>query len=167
MKINLTSQILKCQTNARHREILMLKAEDRLIYLVTATARLLTNHLRDRLRAAGVEITSSQVAMMFLLDKSRGLSMTDISRAVVADNAAVTRLVDRLERAGLVERTADPGDRRVSIIVLTDRGRRETKAAAKVVRALNREIKASLTAEELEVFIEAMIGLAARLQGGD
>ncbi|MBU0514459.1 MAG: MarR family transcriptional regulator [Proteobacteria bacterium] len=145
----------------------MIEAEDRLIYLVTSTARLLTNHLRDRLRAAGVEITSSQVAMMFLLDKSRGLSMTEISRAVVADNAAVTRLVDRLEKAGLVRRTADPGDRRVSMIVLTDRGRRETEAAAKVVRSLNREIRESMTTAELEVFAGTMIGLAARLRGGD
>jgi DNA-binding MarR family transcriptional regulator len=150
-----------------HRESLVFKAEDRLIYLVSATSRLLTNHLRDRLRAAGVEITSSQVTMMFLLEKNQGLTMTEISRAVVADNAAVTRLVDRLEKAGLVERTADPADRRVSKIVLTDQGRRATKAAGRVARALNREIKASLTAEELEVFIKAMIGLAERFGPGD
>ncbi len=145
----------------------MIEAQDRLIYLLTATARLVTNHLRDRLRAAGVAITPSQVALMFLLEKSRGLTMTEISRAVVADNAAVTRLVDRLEQAGLVRRTADPGDRRVSLIVLTDQGRRETRAAAKVARSLNREIKEGMTASQLETFTGTMIGLAARLRGGD
>jgi MarR family transcriptional regulator for hemolysin len=145
----------------------MLEAENRLIYLLTAAARLVTNHLRDRLRGAGVEITPSQVALMFLLEQSQGLTMTEISRAVVADNAAVTRLVDRLEGAGLVARTADPGDRRVSLIVLTDQGRRETRAAAQVARSLNQEIKEALTPGELKVFTQTLIGLAARLRQGD
>ncbi len=145
----------------------MIEAENRLIYLVTATARLVTNHLRDRLRASGVEITPSQVTMMFLLDQSQGLTMTEISRAVVADNAAVTRLVDRLEKAGLVARTADPSDRRVSLIVLTDRGRRETRAAARVAGSLNREIRDAMTPHELEIFTGTLIGLAARLRRGD
>jgi len=145
----------------------MIEAENRLIYLVTSTARLLANRLRDRLRAAGMEITPSQVTMMFLLEKSQGLTMTEISRAVVADNAAVTRLVDRLEGAGLVKRTADPADRRVSMIVLTDRGRRETKAAAKVVKAVNQELWKGMTSAELEVFAGSIIGLAARLRDGD
>lgn len=144
----------------------MFKPEDRLIYLIASTARMLTNHMRDRLHQAGVDITSSQAGIMFLLEKGQGLSMTELSQALVADNSAITRLVDRLERAGLVNRTASPDDRRVSVIVLTDKGREETKAAKKVVRSLNEEIKDSMTPGELDVFKRTMMGLADRFQRG-
>lgn len=40
------------------------------------------------------------------------------------------RLVDEIEREGLVERVPDPADRRASFAVITDRGRRALRAAA-------------------------------------
>jgi DNA-binding MarR family transcriptional regulator len=39
-------------------------------------------------------------------------------------SGGMTNRLDRLERAGLVERRADPGDRRAKLIVLTDAGKR-------------------------------------------
>ncbi|PZF90645.1 MarR family winged helix-turn-helix transcriptional regulator [Micromonospora deserti] len=60
-----------------------------------------------------------------------GLSMGAISREQVLTTGGVTRLVDRMEAAGLVERTEDPGDRRGRLVRLTPLGE-ET-----VVRASN------------------------------
>jgi DNA-binding MarR family transcriptional regulator len=51
-------------------------------------------------------------------------SMRHLAQCLQVDPSAITGLVDRLESKGLVERRADPEDRRVKAIVLTPRGRR-------------------------------------------
>jgi DNA-binding MarR family transcriptional regulator len=49
-------------------------------------------------------------------------SVTDLARAAELNPGAMTRLLDRLEAKGLVERVADPEDRRALHIHLTDAG---------------------------------------------
>jgi DNA-binding MarR family transcriptional regulator len=52
----------------------------------------------------------------------RGLSQAQISEMMLVNRANITTLIDRMEKAGLVERTAAPADRRYNIIKLTDFG---------------------------------------------
>ena len=53
----------------------------------------------------------------------RPLSMGELADRLFCDASNVTGIVDRLEARGLVERQADPDDRRVRRLVLTDAGR--------------------------------------------
>ncbi len=50
------------------------------------------------------------------------LRMHELARAVVLSRSGLTRLVDRLEKAGLLRREPDPEDGRGSFAVLTDEG---------------------------------------------
>jgi DNA-binding MarR family transcriptional regulator len=50
------------------------------------------------------------------------LTMSDLGRAVVISKSGLTGLVDRMQRAGLVERSGDPDDRRVVHVTLTPAG---------------------------------------------
>ncbi len=50
------------------------------------------------------------------------MSMREIGDRLSCDASFVTGMVDRLEEEGLLERRADPGDRRVTLIALTDKG---------------------------------------------
>ncbi len=56
------------------------------------------------------------------LDEPRPMGY--IADVLACDNSQMTWITDRLEEKGLVERTADPSDRRVKLLVLTDEGRR-------------------------------------------
>ncbi|MCU1459778.1 MAG: MarR family transcriptional regulator [Actinomycetia bacterium] len=58
--------------------------------------------------------------------------MQDLADGVLFSPSGLTRLVDRMERAGLVTRTPYPGDRRGAYAVLTDAGRARLKATAGV-----------------------------------
>jgi DNA-binding MarR family transcriptional regulator len=69
---------------------------------------------------------------------SPGLSMGAISREQVLTSGGVTRLVDRMQAAGLVERAEDPGDRRGRLVRLTALGE-ETAVRAARVHAVNIE----------------------------
>jgi DNA-binding MarR family transcriptional regulator len=50
------------------------------------------------------------------------LTMRDLGRAVVISKSGLTGLVDRMERAGLVERAGDRDDRRVVHVTITAAG---------------------------------------------
>jgi DNA-binding MarR family transcriptional regulator len=50
------------------------------------------------------------------------LTMRELGRAVVISKSGLTGLVDRMQRAGLVERSGDPDDRRVVHVTLTPAG---------------------------------------------
>ena len=50
--------------------------------------------------------------------------MREVARFLACDNSNLTGIIDRLEQRDLVRRTADPKDRRVKLLVLTDEGRR-------------------------------------------
>ena len=61
-----------------------------------------------------------------------GLSMGVIGREQVLTTGGVTRLIDRMEAAGLVERTEDPDDRRGRLVRLTPQGEDVAVRASRV-----------------------------------
>ena len=52
-----------------------------------------------------------------------GLTMSELSRRLLVSNGAITGLVDKLMKAGMVIRRGDPSDRRSVIVRLTPKGR--------------------------------------------
>jgi DNA-binding MarR family transcriptional regulator len=63
------------------------------------------------------------------------LRVGDLARALRLSVGGTSKLVDRIERAGLIAREADPGDRRASRLTLTRAGRRKLGAAVKTHEA--------------------------------
>ena len=60
------------------------------------------------------------------------LRMTELAGAVLLSKSGLTRLVDRMNAHGLVERCPDPGDRRGTFVQLTPAGLERLRAAAPV-----------------------------------
>jgi MarR family 2-MHQ and catechol resistance regulon transcriptional repressor len=56
------------------------------------------------------------------------LRMTDLSTQTGITTSGITRVIDRLDKDGLVRRAACPTDRRSSYAVITDRGRKRLEA---------------------------------------
>jgi DNA-binding MarR family transcriptional regulator len=84
-----------------------------------------------------------------------GLSMGAIGREQVLTTGGVTRLVDRMEAAGLVERAEDPDDRRGRMVRLTPQGEQVAVRAAQVhVENIRRYFLEPLPAAHRERFIE-------------
>jgi len=63
-------------------------------------------------RAASVGVTGAQWKVLFKLTLKPGLRQTDLADMLDLEPISLTRLIDRLQEAGLVERSADPADRR-------------------------------------------------------
>lgn len=81
----------------------------------------------------------------------RQLRMTELAEAVLLSRSGVTRLVDRLERAGLVCRERADGDGRGVVAVLTDRGLDRLRSAADThLSGISRHFVSLLGSAELD-----------------
>ncbi|SAL52260.1 MarR family transcriptional regulator [Caballeronia terrestris] len=71
---------------------------------------------------AELGITSTQASIVFMLASGQGLTAADLAREYGIDASAVTRLIDRLEKRGLLSRVRSEEDRRVVRLALTPEG---------------------------------------------
>jgi DNA-binding MarR family transcriptional regulator len=72
--------------------------------------------------------------------------MQELGDRVTISRSRVSRVVDELERAGYVERIADPADRRASFAAITPEGRTALRRAAPIyLAAVEREFLAHLS----------------------
>ena len=82
-----------------------------LLFLLHDLARQLRVEADCRARSQGM--TRAQWTILLWLDRQPGLSQKELADLLEVEPITVARLVDRLEARGLVERRADPGDRRI------------------------------------------------------
>lgn len=85
--------------------------EEDLLLLLHDVARLTRIETDRRARQHGM--TRAQWVMLLKLARHPGLSQKDLAEILEVEPMSVARLTDRLESRGLVERRADPGDRRI------------------------------------------------------
>lgn len=63
-------------------------------------------------KAVGLGVTRAQWKVLFRLTRQPGLRQVELADLLDIEPITLCRIVDRLEEAGLVERTSDPSDRR-------------------------------------------------------
>lgn len=81
------------------------------LILLYDVARLIRTRFDQRARAYGM--TRAQWVILARLERQPGISQNEMAAICEVEPITVGRLVDRLERHGLVERRADPTDRRI------------------------------------------------------
>nr|WP_284287979.1 MarR family transcriptional regulator [Angustibacter aerolatus] len=92
----------------------------------------------------------------------RRLRMTDLAEAVLLSRSGLTRLVDRMTRAGYVRREPSPNDARGVYAVLTDAGHARLRRAAPThLRGVTTYVLDQATPEELEALGTACSKAAA------
>ena len=92
---------------------------------------------------------------------------SDLADQIGLSRSATTRLVDRLEGSGLVERRACASDRRGSFVMLTPRGEEVFREAGRVhLRGIDEHVGSHLTNDELAQ-LSALLGKLADRVGGD
>ena len=131
--------------------------DDRLLFMLSKATHKLTNYLKIQFIEAGVHMSPGQMGILMLLRQKDLRPMNELGKILDIDNSAITRLVDRLEKSGLVLRQANPKDRRQYLIGMTDKGLQQTLKAKKISKAANDKIRDGFTDNEIEVFKRMMV----------
>ena len=129
-----------------------------LLVLLHDVARL--SRIEADKRARQYDLTRAQWVMLLKLARHPGLSQKDLAEILEVEPMTVARLTDRLERRGLVERRADPRDRRIWRLHLTE----EAAPMLGIVKAQRREV-AEMVMKDLDPpLVETMMEGLARMK---
>ena len=136
---------------------------DDLGFLLAKAAQRWNELLAQRFAAAGwADVRPSYGSVLVPLFEEDGLRMGELARRARLSKQAMTELVRRLERDGLVERRPDPSDGRASVIFLTERSRAFEPVVAETLAELDRLVRLRLDAgrvEELSASLRALLDL--------
>jgi DNA-binding MarR family transcriptional regulator len=120
----------------------------------------LARGLRRESHALGV--TGGQVSLLIQIHKHRGIGVRDLAALERMSPAAMSGYVDRLERAGLVQRTPNPDDRRRQGLSVTTEGERVLRSVKSRRTAWLAARLEHLTPEELQA-VDAAVEPLLRL----
>jgi MarR family transcriptional regulator for hemolysin len=98
-----------------------MSAEREIAFVIKDVARMLGTYADQRARQFG--ISRAQGAELVRLDRSEGLKQSELAEIHDLQPITLTRLLDRLAGNGLIERRADPNDRRANRLYLTPAAR--------------------------------------------
>ena len=96
---------------------------------LTAHKALETILSRELESACGLPLTWFDALAQLRMAPAQRLTMTQLASALLFSKSGLTRLIDRMEEAGLVKRLARPGDRRSLHIALADAGEKKYRQA--------------------------------------
>jgi len=102
-------------------------------------------------RAAALGVTRAQWKVLFRLTREPGLRQVELADKLDVEPITLSRIIDRLAEAGLVERTPDPADRRAWRLQVTETAQPLIKKLRKLAEGLVDDAFKGLSSDELEV----------------
>ena len=116
----------------------------------------LARRLQKNFKQAGIEITIEQWSVLYHLWKEDGQSQQQLCSATFRDKPSITRLVDNLEKLGLVKRTANKNDRRINKICLTPEAQNLQVQTMEVANQTLNEALVGVTNGQVEIAKEVL-----------
>jgi DNA-binding MarR family transcriptional regulator len=139
-----------CQTSEDERIVVW-------TMLLEAHATLVDILESELAEVGGLPLTWYDVLVQLEMSEAGRLTMKELSRSVLLSKSGITRLIDRMENAGLIRREACPSDRRVVYARVTPKGKRMFGAAAPVhLRGVHEHFSRHLTADETRAMKSAL-----------
>ena len=119
--------------------------------LVEAHAAAVESVEADLVRDTGLPLSWHEVLVRLSRAEEGSMRMQELARAVLLSKSGLTRLADRMEAAGLIERTACDSDRRGTWAVVTPKGRRAlAEATPSFLAAVDRHFAGHLSDREID-----------------
>ena len=119
------------------------------------------------LRMAQHGLTDAQWKPLWMLKTGRAATAIELAREMMTDAGAITRMLDRLEAKGLLERVRSETDRRVVDLRLTAAGEAAVENVPHVLASVNNDFLRGFNKQEfqqLRGFIERMTANGQALQ---
>ena len=133
---------------------------------IVLTGSLLNKEGTRFFRPFGITEAQFNVLMILKHHSEQGrINQTSLGNMMLVNRSNVTGLVDRMEKAGLVRRVADPQDRRVNLVEMTEHGANVFEPAGKAYFARIEQLMQGMTAEECALLSKTLEKIRARLNG--
>ena len=124
-------------------------------YLISRVKSTMSNMITQR-TVAELGVTSQQASILFMVATGKCLLAAELAREYGIDASAVTRLVDRLEKRGLLQRVRSSEDRRAVRLALTPEGLAIAARMPAIFRSITEHLSTGFTPEEVG-FLKSML----------
>ncbi|MGI6727929.1 MAG: MarR family winged helix-turn-helix transcriptional regulator [Anaerovoracaceae bacterium] len=122
------------------------------IGFVTDTAiKTITENFNQRLERLG-STRIQWIALYFLDCTEKAINQKDLAALMNVQDSTMARLVDRMERDGLIKRIEDPNDRRIKLLELTHNGKAKIDELMPAGIDFSNLLLKDISPEELEIF---------------
>jgi len=130
-------------------------------FLTIDAARLLRRRFQQETRH--LQMTSAQLQILGRLAQNEGISQAQLATLLDMEPITVSRHVDRMEAAGLIERGAHPEDRRVHRLTLTEKGKALLPGMRAIAQRIFEDAQEGLSADERMVLLKGLEQLCNNL----
>ncbi|MBU7581174.1 MAG: MarR family transcriptional regulator [Porphyrobacter sp.] len=130
-------------------------------YRLADNSRQLRRLFDERVRS--LALTGPQARLLLALERTPDQNQAFYAERLEIEPITLTRIADRLEEAGWVERQADPADRRARILHLTDKSRGIVTRLRITVESLFEDMLTGFDAAERAMFAQMLDRIAANL----
>ena len=134
---------------------------DRLGFLIHDSARLLRK--RFEVKGSAYGLSAAQWRLMVRLVKEEGVAQARLAELLEIEPISVSRLLDRMEEGGWVERRQDASDRRVRMIFPTEKSRKTFGEVKSVAVEVFDQAMAGLSPEERRATIHGLATIVENL----
>jgi DNA-binding MarR family transcriptional regulator len=124
-------------------------------------------HGRVHALLGGLGVYRGQPPALRALWAQEGLTHSELAHLLHVKPPTITHMIQRMERAGFVQRRPDPTDERVSRVYLTDAGRAIQDEIQRVFRELEAEVFAGFAPEEQVLLRGLLLRVRENLMRGD
>src|SRR5207244_11444757 len=138
--------------------------EEEALLSLQRTADQLQWHASELLKPYGISPTQYNALRILRGAKDEGRSCSEIAERMINRDPDITRLVDRLERRGLVVRSREGRDRRVIITRITPAGLELLRGLDRPTEEFNRRSLAHLGQKDLRTLVQ-LLGAARKQEG--
>jgi MarR family transcriptional regulator, transcriptional regulator for hemolysin len=107
-------------------------------------------------RAVRFDLTRAQWRALKRLSYNEGLRQAELAEQLELEPIAIGRVIDRLQKAGFVERRADPNDRRAWRLHLTPRAHAVVGDMEKISTELIREAQKGISASDMKALMATL-----------
>lgn len=121
-------------------------------YLTGLVSRLLSNRLSARFHEAGLNITPEQWGAILLLLNDVATTQGELVQQLDLDKSSVSRLVNGLEKRGLIKRERDDYDSRKKHVYATPQAKEIATKCEPIARAVLAEAQAGMSDEEVNLY---------------
>ncbi|GHO98443.1 hypothetical protein KSF_084910 [Reticulibacter mediterranei] len=116
----------------------------------------------ERLKQIG--LYTGQEMLLLSLRSEDGMTQSQLASRNCLDLSTITKVVQRMERAGLVQRRADSDDARISRVYLTEQGRALCEPAWQMWLDLEQQLTEGLTEAERVLLHRLLATIATNLE---
>jgi DNA-binding MarR family transcriptional regulator len=124
-------------------------------HLINRLSRLSQRWADERFQRLGLAI--AQMPVLYALKDGAYSTQTELAKMAHIEQPTMAQLLGRMERDGLIRRTANPEDKRSSLVSLTPLAAKKLPAAREVLREGNKQALEGFSEREIETLTRLLL----------